>query len=220
VLSASTTLQIPVNVLYGPTSDEASESWLTAYAWEDEFQTIITGCKASRLAIGLRNGAPAMLEMTLTGQVVSRLQNVARPAGYVAVTRSPPLWRAGASRLNRALANIGTANFDAGLRTAYPDNPEATQGYDPPLILGASPRFTIDPLSNSTNTPLRAGAMDANTPVPFVARWGSVAGNRFALSCPSAVIVDLQPQERNGLGVDAIALAPDLPNAGMFLACF
>lgn len=219
-LSATTLVQIPANVLYSPTSDDTLESWLTIYAWMDELRHVITGAKASRMAVGLTDGRPAALLMTFTGQVASRYQNVARPGNYTPVTRQPPVWRGGLSRLNRALAACQSANFDMGLRTAYPENPEAAQGFDPAILTGRAPRVTLDPFSHSTNSPTRSGAMDANTPIPYAALWGSVAGNRFALCTPSAVIVDLNPQERNELGVDAIALAPDQPNAGWFLACF
>jgi hypothetical protein len=220
ILSTSTTLQVPVNVLYSPTSDDSAESWLTVYAWTDEIRHRLVGVKATRLAIGLTNGRPASLSMTFAGSVVDRMQNVARPAGYVPVTRQPPIWRAGLSRLNRVPARVNSASFDGGLRTAWPENPEAIQAYDPPIITGASPRWSLDPFSDSTNTPLRAGAMDAQTSIPFAAVWGTTAGNRFAISCPSAIVQDVNMSDRNSLGVDQIVLVPDLPNLGMFLACF
>lgn len=220
VLSASTTLQIPSNVLYSPTSDETLERTVTIYAWQDDLRHIITGARASRLAIALTDARPAMLMLTFVGQVVSRMQAVARPAGYVPITRTAPLWRAGMSRLNRVQAAVATANFDAGLRTARLENPEAAQGYDPAILTGRSGRVTLDPFSHSTHSPTRAGAMDANTPIPYAAIWGNTAGNRFALSTPSAIVLDLNPSERNEMGVDSIVLAPDLPNAAMFLACF
>lgn len=220
VLSTSTTLQIPINVLYSPTSDESAEKWLTVYAWTDEIRHIITGCKATSLAFGLTDGRPASMSMTLTGQVVSKFQNVSRPSGYAPVTRTPPIWRAGMSRLNNSLAACLSAGFDAGLRGGYLENPEAAQGYDPAIITGAAPRITIDPFTHSTNSPLRSGAMDANTAVPFAAIWGSTAGNRFALSCPSAIILDMNAGVRNELSTDQIVLVPNTPDATIFLACF
>lgn len=220
VLSTATTLQIPPNVLYAPTSDDSVEKWLTCYAWTDDLRHVITGCKATRFAIGLADARPAVLTMTLTGMVQSWSQTVTRPSGYTPVTRQPPLWRAGMSRLANRLAACASANFDMGLRAPYLENPEALQGYDPATITGAAPRITIDPFSHSTNSPLRSGAMDAQTSLPFAAVWGVSAGNRFALSCPSAVIVDMQPGERNELGVDQIVLAPNVANAAFFLACF
>jgi len=219
-LSSSTTLQVPVNVLYSPTSDDAAEAWLTVYAWTDDLRHRITGCKATSFAIGLTDAKPAQLRINFTGQVVDRFQNVSRPSGYAPVTRQPPVWRAGLSRLARALAACRSATFDMGLRSAYPENPEALQGYDPAAITGAAPRISLDPFSHTTNSPLRAAAMDANTAIPYAAVWGTVAGNRFALSCPSAVVLDLNPDERMELGVDTIVLGPDQPNAAFFLACW
>ena len=82
------------------------------------------------------------------------------------------------------------------------------------------PAHHVDPFSSTTTTPTRTSAFRAGTAVLLVAIWGSVAGNRFALSCPSAQIADLQPQERAELSVDTIALQPDRANASLFLACF
>jgi hypothetical protein len=219
-LSSSTTLQIPVNVLYGPTSDDSLEKWLTIYSFADDLRYIVTGAKATGMSIALRDGGYAMLNMTFTGQVVSRNQAVSRPAGYTPVTRQPPLWRAGMSRLNNSLAACAAAGWDMGIRGAYLENPEAANGYDPAIMTGRSPRITIDPFAHSTNSPLRSGAMDAQSAWPYAAIWGSSAGNRFSLMCPSAVILDMNMGDRNGLGTDQIILAPNLIDAGWFLSCF
>ncbi|GGG51716.1 hypothetical protein GCM10010964_43610 [Caldovatus sediminis] len=218
-LDTSTLLQIPINVLYRPTSDETQEKSLTCYAYEDGLRHKILGCKGS-WSVALAAGRHAMLTVRLTGMVAAMNEAVALPTNYTPLTRQPPRWAGGVAQLNRALAACATASWDMAVRTAYPENPEAGEGFDPPIITGAAPRITLDPFSHATNTPSRSGAFRAGTPMPFAAQWGSVAGNRFALSCPSAQVVDLQPQERSELGVDAIALAPDTPDATMFLACF
>jgi hypothetical protein len=218
-LTSSTTLQIPINVLYSPISDESSEISLTAYAFMDGLRHKVLGCRGT-FGIGLRAGQPASLVARLTGIVSGYNEAIALPTGYVPVTRQAPRWAGGVSQLNRALARCASLSFDMNVRSYYPENPEATEGYDPPILTGAGARFNVDPASNTTNTPTRTTAYRAGTQVPLVAVWGSVAGNRFALSCPSAQIVNLQPSERAELGVDAIALMPDQPNAVAFLACF
>jgi len=219
VLSTATTLQIPVNVLYSPTSDDSQEKSLTCYAYEDGLRHKILGCVGS-FSIGLAAGRYATLTVRLTGMVAAIAEAASLPSNYTPLTRQPPRWANGLSQLNRVLAACATANLDMGVRTNYPENPEAGEGFDAPIITGAAPRITLDPFSHTTNTPTRASAFRAGLSMPFAAIWGSVAGNRFAVSCPSAQVVDLQPQERNELGVDAIALAPDQPNASLFLACF
>jgi hypothetical protein len=219
-LTTSTLAQVPVNVLYSPTSDDSAEAWLTVYAWTDELRHRIVGAKATRLAIGLTNGRPAALSMTFTGRVVDRFQNVARPTGYAPVTRQPPIWRSGMSQLNRALASVSSAGFDMGLSGYVPENPEASEGYDPAIITAAQPRVTLDPFSHSTNTPLRSGVMDAQSSATYGAIWGTTAGNRFALSAPASQVLDINMADRGGLAVDTIVLAPTIPDAGFFLACF
>jgi hypothetical protein len=219
VLNTSALLQVPVNVLYGPTSDEAAEQYLTCYAYADGLRHRITGCKGT-FGIGLRSGAPAELMVMLTGIVVARDESSALPTNFVPVTRQPPRWAGGVAQLNRVNASLAAMRADMNVRTYYPENPEATEGFDPVIITGAGPRFTLDPFSHTTNSPTRSGAYRAGTPVPVSAIWGSVAGNRFALSCPSGQIIDLQESERGSLRVDSIVVQPDQVDASLFLAQF
>lgn len=218
-LSSGTTAAIAQNVLYRPTSDETLMASLSCYGFVDGLRHRIVGLSGS-WAVGLRSGQPATLNFRFTGMVAGYKEAVALPTSYVPVTRQPPKWLAGMSQLDRTLAQCQSAGWDMGVRTAYIDNPEAAQGYDAPVITGATPRITLDPLMHTTHTPARATAYTAGTPVPYACIWGSTAGNRFALSTPSAQIVDLQDSERTEFGVDAIALQPDQPNATIFLACF
>lgn len=218
-LTTSALLQVPPNVLYSPISDEASEASLTAYVFKDGLRHRFTGLKGS-WGVGLRAGQPASLAFRFTGLVAGYKEAIALPAGYVPVTRQPPRCANSVAQINRATSRFAAASWDMGVRTAYPENPEAAEGYDPPIITGAGPRITMDPFQSLVNTPLRGSAFRAGTAVPVAAIWGSVAGNRFALSCPSAQIVDLQESERAELDVDQIALQPDQNNASMFLSCF
>lgn len=219
VLSTATLLQVPIHVLYQPVSDRTIEKSFTCYAYVDGLRHRILGMKGS-WSIGMRSGAPATITITLTGIVAAYNEAVATPTGFVPVTRQGPRWAAGIAQLNRANMACATLNADMAVRTYYPENPEGTEGYDPPIITGAGPRVTIDPYSHTTNTPTRTGAFRAGTPLPFAAMWGSVAGNRFSLCGPSNQIIDLQPAERAELGVDAIAMQPDTGDASLFLACF
>jgi hypothetical protein len=219
VLDTSTLVQIPIQTLYRPTSDETVEESLTCYAYVDGLRHRIVGCSGT-WGVGLRAGAPALLTVRLTGIVVAYNEATALPTNYTPITRQAPRWAGGVARFNRTLARCASLGFEMGVRTYYPENPEAAEGYDPPIITGAGPRFTIDPASNTTDTVTRTSAFRAGTPVPLATTWGSVAGNRFALSTPSAQVVDLQPAERAELGVDAIALMPDGPNASAFLSCW
>lgn len=219
VLSTSSLLQIPVNVLYRPVSDESLEVGFTCYAYADGLRHKILGCKGS-WAVGLVAGRPASIVMRLTGIVSAYNEAAATPAGFVPVTRQAPRWAGGVSQLNRAALQCESLNFDMGVRTYYPENPEAAEGFDVPIITGAGGRITANPFSHTTNTPTRTSAFRAGTPMPVAAIWGSVAGNRFAICSPSAQVVDLQPAERAELGVDAIVLQPDTADASIGLACF
>jgi hypothetical protein len=219
VLDTSTLVQIPQNVLYKPTSDETVEKSLTAYVYIDGLRHRILGLSGT-WGIGLRAGAPAVLTARLVGIVAAYNEAVALPTNYTPITRQAPRWAGGIAQFNRALARCASLSFEMNARTYFPENPEAAEGYDAPIITSVGPRFNIDPASNTTHTPTRTTAFRSGTSVPFATTWGSVAGNRFALSCPSAQVVDLQPGERAELGVDTIVLQPDGPNASAFLSCW
>ncbi|MBR0649508.1 hypothetical protein GXW78_07545 [Roseomonas terrae] len=219
ILSSGTSLQIPTNVLYRPISDESQEAGLTAYIYEDGLRHRFLGMKGS-WGIGLIAGQPASLVYTLTGMVAAYKEAATMVTNFVPVTRRPPLWMGGMSQLNRAVADVQSVNFEMGNRSYYTENPEAPQGYDVPILTGASPRYTLNPFSRTTRSPARAGAWESGVPMPYAAIWGATAGNRFALSCPSAQVTELGDEERGELGVDSIVLTPDTPNAGAFLCCF
>jgi hypothetical protein len=225
VLSTSTLIQVPINVLYRPTSDDTVGNAFTCYAdlptaiGATGLRHRILGCRGS-WSIGLVASRPASIVIRLTGIVDGYNEAATIPAGYVPTKRQAPRWESGLSQVNRALMQCESMSWDMGVRTFYPENPEAPEGFNPPIITGAAPRITANPFSNTTNTPTRTGAFRAGTPVPVAAMWGSVAGNRFALSCPSAQIVDLQSAERGELGVDALLMQPDTVDATMFLACW
>ncbi len=219
VLSVGSLLQVPANVLYRPTSDDTIGGGLTAYCFMDGLRHRVLGCRGS-WAIGLMAGKPASIVIRLTGIVAAYKEAAATPAGFVPVTRQAPRWAGGVAQMNRTQIACESLGWDMGVRTYFPENPEAAEGFDVPIITGAGPRISANPFSHTTNTPTRAGAFRAGTPVPVAAILGTVAGNRFAISSPSAQILDLQDAERAELGVDAIAMQPDLVDASMFLACF
>ncbi|NKC33497.1 hypothetical protein [Falsiroseomonas selenitidurans] len=219
VLDSNTTLQIPVNVLYRPTSDETVEKTATVYLFRDGLRHKMVGCVGT-FRLGLRSGQPADLVFTLVGQVTGWNEAVALPTAYVPVTRNPPRWAEGVSRFNRALARMATLSFDGGVRAVEPSDPESINGRGLPLITGAGGRWTLDPHGNTTDSPLRQGLFSAGTYTPLVAAWGSTAGNRFMISCPEMMLAELGNAERDGLGVDAMAGVPSLGDAPMFLACY
>ena len=218
-LSTSTTLQVPVNVLYRETSDETAEKAATIYVYRDGLRSRLVGCRGS-FRLDLPTGSPGVLTFTITGQVVDWDQAVSLPSGFTPLTRMAPVWKGGISQFNRASARVARLSFGAGVATGMPENPEATDAFDPPIITAAEPAWSIDPFSDTALSPTRFSAMRAGTALPLVAGWGAVAGNRFLASCPSAVVLSNDESERLGLRVDQINLAPDQPDAGFFLACY
>lgn len=217
--TVSTLAQIPINNLYGPTSDESVFKTVTVYAYKDGMQWKFTGCQGT-WSIELSTGGLGFLTFTLRGQVTSFAT-----AAIVAWTRSAtlptqPRWVAGKCRLGGALAQPRRLMFDAGVQTVLPDNPEATEGYDPAVPINRDSQGSIDPLMNTASVVALYNAFKAGTAMTLMAQIGSAAGNRFMLIAPQAKFTGFNPGARDGLATHDISFQLDGQDSDLFLASY
>jgi hypothetical protein len=221
-LSAGTNAQVPINVLYRPTSDESVVQTCTVYLYEDGLRHRLTG-SGGTWALRLVAGQPAEAVFSFRGTVLDAHQAVTLTSAAnrnVAGRRQPPIWANGQSQLNRLLARTDQANFDAGVQFVDVENPEAVQGYDPALITGRMSRLSLAPYAMTTRSPGRLANLQAGDSIPFTALWGATAGNRFGFTLASGKIIQMSRTKRNNLGVDSIVIQPDQADVGGFLTCF
>ena len=218
-LSTGTLVQILANALYSPSSDPADIKPLTIYGFYNGLRHRFVGCVGTA-RLEMASGQPAFITFTMRGLFLAGYESVALPAGSNIARLQPPVWLKGVSRLDGALCNCSRFAWDLANELVDPENPEAEQGFDNPIIVAANQRIEVDPFSNSTRSPTRFGKYRNGQAVEFAAVIGQSAGNRVAVSMPSGIITNFDASNRNRLGVDAITLTPNVPDAGVFLAVF
>ncbi len=218
-MTSSTNLQIPNNVLYSPTSDESTYKTATIMFYADGLQWIFTGCQGT-WSLEMTTGGIAFLTFDMTGQLATHT-TASMPTGWnTAVRLTPPRWVAGRAQLNKSLARCRRLVLDFGVDAVLPDNPEATEGYDPAVPISRDCRGSIDPLMDTTTAAALFAAFKAGTAMSLMAQIGATAGNRFMVIAPAAKAVGYRPGERDGLGQNDIAFALDGADSDLFLAQF
>jgi hypothetical protein len=218
-LSTSTLMQIPVNTLYRPTSDETVYQSVTLYLYNDGILTTFTGCVGS-VRLELTAGGMGMLVFTMRGRF-GAISATALPTALTAGTaQNPPIWQGGRSQLLGRLAQCRTLSIDAGVGLMLPENPEAPSGYNPAVPISRAVRTTIDPLMNTTNQVALFNNFIDGTSGSLMAQLGTAAGNRFMVSQPSIRMLQADPTDRQGLRANAIQAAANSTDASFFLCCY
>lgn len=219
-MTTATALQIPINVLYSPTSVDANQQTLTIYHYVDGNLFIFTGC-AGTWGLQATAGGTAYLTFTLMGRLVTPVTQVAVPVALMpSIAAVPPLWVGGRSQYQGGLARSNSFTLTANVSTIMPDNPEEDQGYDPAMPITRAAGGTMSPLMDTTVDTQRFAAYTAGTRIPLMAAIGNTAGNRFVISIPTAVITQMTPVDRGGLQAWDVSFVTDGPDAGFFIASY
>ena len=217
--TATQTAQIPINQRYSPTSDEAVFKTCTIYFFADGIRWRFTGCIGT-WSLVLTTGGIGMLSFDLVGNLVDKT-TTALPTGWNTVIRpTAPRFVAGACRLNGAIARVGQFSVQAGVATVLPENPEATEGYDPAVPVQRNVSGSIDPLMDTTVSVGRFNNFRNGTNMILGAILGSTAGNRFAIVLPSIRATAMNPGNRGSLGVDSIGFQADGADSPVFITAF
>ena len=217
-LSTATLAQIVAHALYSPTSDLSLLKPVTIYGFRNGMRHRFVGCVGSA-SLEMNAGQPAFISFTMRGLLLSGYEAVPLPTGWNQVALlQPPVWANGISRLDGLLCNCAKFTWDLGNELVDPENPEAAQGFDNPMIVSAAQKISIDPFANSTRSPTRFSKYQQGQAVEFAAAIGTTPGNRVFVSQPSGIITSMDESNRSKLGVDQMQLTPNVPDAGVFLA--
>lgn len=217
--TVSTLAQVPINVLYAPTSDEATYKTCTIYFYADGLQWTFTGCQGT-WSLELTSGGTGLLKFEMQGQMGTH-GTASMPTGWnTAIRQTPPRWVGGRAQINGGLARCRRLTLDAGIQSVLPDNPEAAQGYDPAVPIMRDCRGTIDPLMDTTTQVALYNAFQNGTPMRLMAVVGATAGNRFLVTAPAAKAVGFRPGDRDGLGQNDITFQCDGADSDLFIASF
>ncbi len=212
-------LQIPVNVLYSPTSDEAVYKTATIYFYADGLLWTFTGALGTP-SLELTTGGIGFISFEMRAQFASK-SATAVPAGAAAVLRpTPPRFVGGKCQLNKALAQVRTLTINAGVNVILPDDPESAEGYGAALPIERDVAGNLDPYMNTTNSVALFNAFRAGTPMSLMAIIGSTAGNRFVAIVPNAKAIGMDPGARDGLGQHGVSFQADGADSAFYLAQF
>jgi hypothetical protein len=222
-MTTSTTLQIPVNVLYSPTSDESVYKTLTIYVYMDGLLWVFTGALGTA-SLELTAGGIGYWTFELRAQFASKtataLPALAATQANARIAVVPPRWVLGRSQFNRTRSQVRALTLNAGVNVILPDDPESAEGYGPAVPVERAIGGSIDPYMESTTGVGLLNNFRGGTAMPFMAIIGSTAGNRFAVTVPSAKATAFDPGNREGLGTHAVSFDADGADAGAFIAHF
>lgn len=221
-LTTSSLLEIPINDMYSPSSDESVFKAATIYVFYDGIRYKFAGCQGT-WTLDLTAGGSGMFTFTMTGQLAADPDNTALPAGAAAALtalQAPPRWVNGKSQLNKKTARCQALRIDFGVTQVNPDNPEATYGFDPSVPIQRRVAGSINPyMDTATHTALFT-AMSGNTDVSLIAILGATAGNRMLITVPAARLLDQSPGNRGGLGEFGIPFHANGSDVGVYIAFF
>lgn len=189
------TVTASTSVAYAPAS-EATES-ATLYYYEDGSLYKLTGCRGT-WSLAMTVGEVAKLSFTMTGHVSGPTDSPLPSASYLATVPPPALnmpFTAGGFA-----AAINSLSLDIGNQVATPSSIASADGYGEILITDRDVTGSFDPAATlvATNdwvTDWKQG----NTQAIESGTLGSVAGNRIALSIPTAWYKELAPGDRDGM---------------------
>ena len=218
-MGVSTLLQIPINVLYSPTSDESVYKTATVYFYADGLQWTFTGAVGTA-TLELTTGGMGFITFEMRAQFASKTVT-AVPAGATAVIRpTPPRFVAGRSQFNRQVARLKTLTINVGVNVVLPDNPESAEGYDAAVPIERDVAGSLDPYMETTNSVGLFTNFRQGTAMPLMAIIGSTAGNRFVAIVPNAKAIGMDPGARDGLGQHGINFQADGADSAFYLAQF
>jgi len=218
-VAVTTLCQIPINVLYSPTSDESVFKTGTVYFFADGLRWRFAGFTGT-WSLNITSGGLGFL--VFDGRAIFiDFTATAIPTGWNTITRpTAPRWLGGKCQLNRNTARVRSLSIQGGVTTVLPDNPEQSEGYDPAVPTERDVGGTLDPLTDTSLSVARFDAFRFGTNVPLMVIIGSTPGNRFLITLPSIRKTSMNPQDRDGLGVDAISFQGDGNDAAAFICAF
>lgn len=220
-VATTTSYSIDANVLYRPVSTGLET--LTAYAYENNVDAaansrltkLIAAAGSFQATVPTRG--VARLSFSLTGILPAAPANVTAPAAptYDAV-RPEPFINAQAL-LGGVAVKFSTCSLDFGAEVAQADDPAAAYGYDKAQQVGRRISGTIDPALTLLSTRNVFADFLAGTERTLVLRWGSVAGNRISILCPSVQFAGATPGDVNGFINEQVPFRANGADSGIFI---
>lgn len=205
-LDTGVTAALPANWTYSGTSpkDVANRATDhpsgTLYIYEDGTLHKFVGCRGQITELGGDTARPGYATFRFMGVYAGKF-DATMPAVTVPQHSSPVLAMGSggvtpAFLVNRKELAVSQWGLNADQQLESPDDPNTAYGFATAEIGGRTPVFSLDPLATLKATRDSLAEIEQGEPYPGVARYGSVAGNRWSLTLPQALIAESQPGTR------------------------
>lgn len=218
-LDINTDLQIPANVLYRPVS--SAIPCATVWLYVDGIVWKLQDWRGT-MSLAIEAGGIGRFTFNGTGLFTAHA-DAAVPAATLVSTR-PPVWKdptgQGSMLLDRERVALRTFSLSNGNALAYPENPNAAEGFDGGQITGRNLTGSVDPLEGLVATSNRFADFRTGTKKTMNVRLGATAGNRFGVTIPSALHAGYRPGNRNGLAIEQIEFEATGQDAGAFICSY
>ena len=216
-LTTTTSWQIPMHVQWAPASTSITS--LTIWIYNDGLLYKFTGCRGNA-SVRVTSGGPGRLSFRFMGQLTTKTDS-AMPTTTVSYdTTRPPIWKGGSFTINSVEAAASDMTMDFGNQITQPDNPSATEAFDPAIITSRMMRGTINPKETLVATRDTMADFRAATKRPLAAYWGTTAGNRIGLVAPSALYLNQTPGERNAYRTVEVPYHATGRDSGFYIVVF
>ncbi len=213
---ATTSYQIPVNVVYGPAS--ASIPSLTHYVYQDGLLYKFLGCRGTAQFKFDANGL-GMISFRFMAIFGGKTDTAVVASPVYDATRPPP-FQNGKLLLNRVVAAASSLSLDSGAELNFPDDPNEIEGIRPAIHNSRRITGSLNPLETLVATRDIMGDFRAGTRRILHARYGQTAGNRIGLTIPQAHYMNQTPGDRNGFGQVEVPFEAVGRDSGAFLCLY
>jgi len=210
VLTTSTLAALPANWTYAPTSpkDAASRTTdqpsATIYIYEDGTLHKFVGCRGVPDDLSADTAKPGFFTAKIKG-IYAGKTDAAIPSGIVLPGQLAPTLTQGLSNpsgaflVNRYGLPISNMSLKFNSDVISSEDPNTNYGFGPGIIGERKAQLSCDPLATLVATRDILTQLTAGNIFPAVARFGAVAGNRWAVTLPAVTPADAQPGLRGVL---------------------
>ena len=213
---ATTSYQIPANVVYGPASNNIPS--LTMYYYIDGIRYRLVGCRG-QMNIKLDTNGVAVLQFTFMGMFLDKA-DASMPASPVFDATRPPIFLNGKCLINRLPAATRAIQLSDGMQLVFPDDPNAVEGINTPEHTSRRWTGSMDPLETLVATRDLLADMTAGTSRIMHARFGQVAGNRVGITIPQARFTQVNPGDRDGMATNDVQIECVGRESGIFICLY
>lgn len=207
----TSTYSIDANVRYAPATQEAQCTIYYYQHHEDGANSKLLkmiGCAGTAdLELGVRDVPRWRFDMRAT---LTAPSDVTRPATPTYDNLMPPPFVGAEVYLNDAKIAAARLTINLNADAQMLDDPNESYGYAMPQIVQRRIGLTINIPQQTESTLNALASWSGGTNYRLSARWGSSAGNRFALVVPSARFTDWRRVDNSGYAYFEATARPEI----------